>query len=436
MQASRIPSLLVCSIITLEGCARAASPVSAPTPGAIPELPARYDICAIAPQQCDGDAQRFALRDLSKSSGSEIILNGALAGAPAVSRRSSSPLRALEKAALRAVSPGVTRAPGAPAAEPTAGAGERRPLVDLEAHLSLEVPDSRAAGRAVRALTLSAGGDVVNEAFEDSSSAMGWALSLRVPSERAEWLIARLTELGKVRSLKTEASDLSRKVADAETVLGNLEAALTRYQALLARADSAHEMVEIEKELERVRLGIERVKTDLAWMQDRVARSTVYVQLTLPVAERVDKKAQLYPGARLPWLVDLEPGGASSGYFGGGVSALIARSFNLDLDLLTHTQASERDGVDLLLFTAGVELYSDLLGAGRRRVLNPYLGFRAGYANLASDSALLLGASLGLEILRTEFVILEVQTRAYALVNGAHGTHVLLQPALALNFAY
>jgi hypothetical protein len=195
-------------------------------------------------------------------------------------------------------------------------------------------------------------------------------------------------------------------------------------------------MTEIEKELERVRLSIDRVNTDLEWMKDRVARSTVYVQLALPRDERAEKTAQLYPGLRLPYLIDLEPGGGKSGYFGGGFSALVARPFNLDLDLLTHTDASRRDGVDLLLASVGVELYSNLLGAGKRRYLNPYLGFRAGYANLSSDDALLLGGSLGVELLKTSLLLCEVQARAYAFVGGERGTHALLQPALALNFAY
>jgi len=103
---------------------------------------------------------------------------------------------------------------------------------------------------------------------------------------------------------------------------------------------------------------------------------------------------------------------------------------------LTHTHVAERDGVDLLLASAGVELYSNLLGAGRRRLLNPYLGFRFGYANLSSDDALLFGGSLGLEIVKSRFAILDLQTRVYALVGTEQGTHVLFEPALALNLAY
>ncbi|HWA75764.1 MAG TPA: DUF4349 domain-containing protein [Polyangiaceae bacterium] len=378
--------------------------------------------------------QLLAERGPIQRSRPEGLLDGPLSAAPAA-RKSSSPWRHAQRAVFRALD-APAPPPAAPSTTPTSGPGERRELIDLEARLALEVSEPRLAAQKVRALTVAACGEIVSETFEDNASANGSALSLRVPSDKAQSLIAQVSALGKLISLKTQSTEMSRRFGDADTVLQNLEAALTHYQDLLDRAQNAHEMTEIEKELERVRLSIDRVNTDLEWMKDRVARSTVYVQLALPRDERAEKTAQLYPGLRLPYLIDLEPGGGKSGYFGGGFSALVARPFNLDLDLLTHTDASRRDGVDLLLASVGVELYSNLLGAGKRRYLNPYLGFRAGYANLSSDDALLLGGSLGVELLKTSLLLCEVQARAYAFVGGERGTHALLQPALALNFAY
>jgi hypothetical protein len=428
-------ALTTALLVLLEGCARAVNPPSAPQPEPIAAIPGRYNACAVAPEQCQSVDSLLTQRTQTES-GSEILLTGPLSSAMAVSRRSNNPVLRVQQAVTRGLRSAPSSAPAAPNAAPTRGPGEARELIDLEAHLAVEVSDSRGAARAVNALSVSAGGAVVNEAIEDNSSAVGAALSIRVPSERAHWLIAQIAALGELRSLKTQASDVSRKIADAETVLANLEAALARYQTLFEHAENAHEMTEIEKELERVRLAIERVKTDLEWTRDRVARSTVYVQLSPPREERVSQDAQLYPGLRLPFVLDLEPGGSRSGFVGAGISALITRTFNLDLDLLTRADASERDGVDLLLATAGVELYSNLLGAGRRRFLNPYLGFRFGYANVSSDDALLLGGSLGLELVRARFAVLDLQVRAHALIGTDGGTHVLLEPALALNLAY
>ncbi len=195
-------------------------------------------------------------------------------------------------------------------------------------------------------------------------------------------------------------------------------------------------MTAIERELERVRTAIDRVKTDLAWMRDRVARSTVYLQLTRTAADVVSDEAKLYPGLRLPFAVALRSDGTSSRYLGGGLSMFIVRPFNFDLDITTDLDGTERDGLDLLLATVGVELYSNLLGAGHRRFLNPYFGFRAGYANLFGDDAVALGGSLGLELFRSELMFVEVQTRAYALAGTARGTQALVEPAIALHLAY
>jgi hypothetical protein len=421
-------------VLSSAGCARARTPLYAPTPEEIQALPARYNSCIGPPEQCSGSIQLLAEHGPTQRSQPEVLLSGPLSGAPAV-RKPRNPWRRAERAVFRALD-APAPPPGAPNATPTSGPGERKELLDLEARLALEVSDPRLVAQQVRTLSVAAGGEIVNESFQDDASANGCALSIRVPSDKAQALIAQISALGKLRSLKTQANEMSRRLADADTVLQNLEGALARYQDLLERAQNAHEMTEIEKELERVRLSIDRVSTDLSWLKDRVARSTVYVQLALPSDERDEKTAQLYPGVRLPYVIDLEPGGGSSSYFGGGLSALIARPFNLDLDLLTHTESSRRDGVDLLLASVGVELYSNLLGAGKRRYLNPYLGFRAGYANLSSDSALLLGASLGLELVKTSLMQWEVQARAYALVGRDSGTHALIQPALALNLAY
>lgn len=43
---------------------------------------------------------------------------------------------------------------------------------------------------------------------------------------------------------------------------------------------------------------------------------------------------------------------------------------------------------------------------------------------------------MGLELLKTSLLLCEAQLRTYALIGGEHGTHTLIQPALAVNFAY
>jgi hypothetical protein len=91
---------------------------------------------------------------------------------------------------------------------------------------------------------------------------------------------------------------------------------------------------------------------------------------------------------------------------------------------MTNTNADERSGVDLLTTTLGVELHSNLLGAGRRKLFNPYFGFRAGYANLDGDDAFAIGGSLGLELFKTDFFFVEVQTRLAARARPTLGSSI------------
>ncbi len=425
---------LVILAVMNSGCLKKVSAAYAPMPAPIPVAPIRYDVCAAVPSLCVGIGRSMLSQQDPSGRGQEIMLTGPLAAAPAVRAQRIGLTETISKVEkLATASP---RTPTAPTPIPTSAASAQRTFIDLEANLSIEVPDPRASAQTLRALVATAAGEVVNETIEDNASQMGAALSIRVPSERASWLIDRASELGKVTSLKTQSTDVGRKVVDAETVLQNLEAALARYQELLKQADNVKDMAEIQRDLDRVALALDRVKADLTWMKDRAARSTLYVQFSLPSKQRVEQTAKLHVGVRLPYAADLGPALGRDGYFGGGLSLLVLRAFNLDLDLMTHVEASRRNGVALLLATAGSEFYSNLLGAGERRYLNPYLGFRLGYANLIGDGAFTIGGSVGIELVKTRLFALEIETRALGLVGAANGTHVLLVPAMTARVAY
>lgn len=426
----RALSLLVCL-----GCAdRGAAHPSAPALSPISSLPARYGSCAANPHGCNGDIQRLSQQE-SRVDGPEILLTGPLSGASPVGK-SSGGFRQMSKGIGRALSASAPPRPSAPRAERTTAPQAGKELIDLEATLVLETRDLESAATRARALTRAVGGEIVTDTFEDNPHQSGHALSLRVPSDRALYLIDSLKRLGKLRSQKVQATDLSRRITDADAVLRNQELTLARYQELTKKAENVAELTTLEGELDRVRTSIDRVKTDLAWMRDRVSRSTVYLQLARPAEERISDEVKLYPGLRLPFALTLDPDGGNSRYLGGGVSVLLTRAFNLDLDVMANLDGSRRHGLDLLTASLGVELYSNLLGAGRRRFLNPYFGFRAGYANLFGDDAVSAGGSLGLEVVRTDFAFLAIDTRAFALLGTETGTQLLLQPAAVFHVAY
>jgi hypothetical protein len=308
-------------------------------------------------------------------------------------------------------------------------------MIDVEARVELEVESIDPAVLRIRKVVSQAGGQVVNEVVEAKTSSSGAALSLRVPSAKLPSVLAELAGVGRLLSRKIESRDIGREYHDAAILLRNLEATLRRYEELLAKAQGTPQVLEIERELSRVRTQLDRVKGDMRWLRDRATRATIYVTLSAPQpdAALVEPTAKLFPGLRATSLIDMSEDGSRT-FAGGGLSIMFTRTFSLDADWLTRTRNG--DGVDLFIATAGVELYSDLLGGGRRRFLNPYLGFRTGYARLLGDGALAVGGALGLELWKTEAIVLDLQLRAYALIEVDDSTHAALQPALAVNVAY
>ncbi len=112
-----------------------------------------------------------------------------------------------------------------------------------------------------------------------------------------------------------------------------------------------------------------------------------------------------------------------------------SRAISLDLDVFKRPGSDQR-GPDAVLASIGGEIYSDLLGGGERRYLNPYLGWRAGYARLDSDNQALIGATLGLELYKNRWFGLDAEARNYLAFGGARGAHYLLSPALAARVAF
>jgi hypothetical protein len=192
----------------------------------------------------------------------------------------------------------------------------------------------------------------------------------------------------------------------------------------------------------RVRTELARVQSDIEWSRDRVARSTVYVTLTpTPAANQaaLEPSAHFYPGLRAGVLIDVPPKSFSDSattYAGGGLSFQWGRVFDIDIDFLHDLSSARSSAIDFYVLTLGAAFYSDYFGGGQRRTLNPYIGFRTGYAHAPSQSMLPLGGTLGLDLYKSERVLFGLEARAYAMIGRDHGPDFVFEPALGLNFAY
>jgi hypothetical protein len=333
--------------------------------------------------------------------------------------------------------PPAARAPQPGATPLGAALAPSREMLDIEANVTLQVPKVKRALKALHVLTTRLGGVVTEERVDTASQYGSAQLTLRVPSGSAQSVFDALEELGRVLDQNVSARDIGKEYFDANLRLSSLETTLHRYEEILTHATKVEEILRVEQELSRLRAEIEQVKGNLRWLADRAARATLHVSLreTAPEIVHVEEpEAKFFPTLRLPTLIDFGKK-ATEAYLGGGLALRFSRALSFDLDVLKRPDSAER-GPDAVLASVGGELYSDLLGGGQRRYLNPFLGWRVGYGRFDSDDQALVGATLGLELYKNRGFGVDLDARNYLAFGGSRGPHYLLSPALSAHIAF
>jgi hypothetical protein len=314
-------------------------------------------------------------------------------------------------------------------------------MLDIEANISIEVEAVAAAAAALRAAAKTFDAIVVEDTVNEQPGGSNGRLTIRVPAQRAEKFLDSLDGVGRVRSRQVSARDIGKDYFDAELRLENLQTTMRRYEEILKQARDVNEILRVEGELSRLRADIEQTKGNLRWLSDRAARATVHINLMMAPHEIASSEpvhapeAKLYPGLRLSELTDFRGASGNASYLGAGLSATFSRHIALHIDGLRQSgTGSLTNGLDVLLITLGGEMYSDFLGGGKRRFLNPYLGYTLGYARFTGSDQGLLGITAGLELFKSKSFVVDAQARAFALVFD--GSHFAVQPVLGASLAF
>jgi len=352
------------------------------------------------------------------------------AAADGFEERLSNQAQSGEPAASPAASPG----PGAPRAPAMA---ETEPRLDIEAHLGLLVPSVATARGQLRRQAVARGATITSDVSEDLQGQREVKLTIRVPIGTNDAFMTDLENLGQVTDRQITVKDVGREYHDSEIVLHNLERTLARYEEILQKAQSVEEILKIEAELSRIRGEIDRVKGELSYLADRSARATVFVLLrenVQQVARTPARVAKFFPGVRALALTEFRGDSQTRSTFGGGLVAGAGRALSVELDALKRLDSSS-NRFDAVLAALGGDAYSDFLGGGKRRFLNPYLGLRVGYASLSSHGHFATGATLGVELWKTDYATVDCDLRALGLF-GSSGAELGLQPTLGAIVAF
>lgn len=134
--------------------------------------------------------------------------------------------------------------------------------------------------RAASTLARSLGGFV--ESSSTSSYEEGEAsgeISIRVPVDRYDDAMARLTELGTVERSSEDGQDVTDQLVDLDARLRSLRAEEAALNALMAEAANVNEVLSIRSTAVGIRQQIEQLAAQQASLEDRSAFSTISVLL-------------------------------------------------------------------------------------------------------------------------------------------------------------
>jgi hypothetical protein len=306
-------------------------------------------------------------------------------------------------------------APGAIAVAPS------KDKLVVEGWVSVSVDDVPAAAAALRALVERGGGRVISEQIEGAATSWSGTMTLRLPPGEVDVVVDALGKAGTIVSKRLQATDVTKTLFDQKLAIDNLRLTAARLGKLYESPGlQTAQILEIEREMTRIRGEIERIEGEKRFLEDRVALATLQVNLSRdegPLPARLSQDVKFYPGPRIAWLHRFDAGGADRDRFGGGVALHLGwRRLSVELDLFGDPDgAGGEDAAGLL--TLGGAFYSDLFGYGLRRWLNPYIGFRAGYAHLG-EAAFAAQAELGVELFKAKYVMIDASVRATALLDG------------------
>lgn len=125
------------------------------------------------------------------------------------------------------------------------------------------------------------GGFVSSSSTQNNGQA---TLTLRVPSNRFEELIDRIGKFGDVKSLSTNATDVTGQVVDLEARIRNLEAQRDQITLLMSKATTLQETMTIQDRLFTVTSQIEQLRGRLGSLNSRTEYSTLTVSLSTGAA--------------------------------------------------------------------------------------------------------------------------------------------------------
>jgi hypothetical protein len=107
----------------------------------------------------------------------------------------------------------------------------------------------------------------------------GW-VSIRVPADRLDAVMARLDDVGEVTGTRVGTEDVSTVTRDLRARIDAARASVERLTALLEQSGSVADLVEVEAQLSARQAELESLEQQLEYYESQVAMSSLSVTLT------------------------------------------------------------------------------------------------------------------------------------------------------------
>ncbi len=132
------------------------------------------------------------------------------------------------------------------------------------------------------------------------------SITVRVPADKFEAVLARVATLGEVVERVVKASDVTEQMLDLVIRLDNARRTRDRLLAHLAKSEKIEDTLKIEAELARVSGEIEQIEGRVRFLESQIAMSTIRVELNAPAHDAADSGDRL--GLPFEWIERLGDG--------------------------------------------------------------------------------------------------------------------------------
>lgn len=147
--------------------------------------------------------------------------------------------------------------------------------------ISVTVDDPIASAEDAADIAEQAGGrvDSRNETPGTETQPPSALLTMRVPADDLDDVIAQLRELGTVNAVTMDASDVTQQRQDLDARVDALTASVARLQELLGTATTIADLIAIESELTTRQAELDSLTQQRDWLVDQVDLSTITLDL-------------------------------------------------------------------------------------------------------------------------------------------------------------